>query len=371
MAGIRPIVMPKWGLAMREGLLAAWHVAEGEWIEKGQEIADIETAKIANVFESPVAGLLRRRVAREGETLPVGALLAVVADESVPTAAIDAFIADFRARFAEALAKAGEAGPEPRTVEAGSWRIRALEAGPEDAPVLLFLHGYGGDLTGWSLIQPALSADFRTIALDLPGHGGSSKAVATGSLEELTAAVRAAMDALAVERAHLVGHSLGGAIAIALARRDPGRITALTLIAPAGLGPEIAIDYIDGFQRETRAKKLGAVLEMLTHDPSLIGRAMVEEVLKYKRLDGVAEALAKIAAAHFGGGRQQYDLRPAFAHMDVPVRVIWGRADRILPAAHARDLPPSVQVTLLDACGHLPQVERAEDVIRCLRESVV
>ena len=86
MADIQPIVMPKWGLAMQEGTLAKWSAAEGDQLALGQEIMDIETSKIANVFESPVEGVLSKRVAQDGEVLPVGALLAVVADTAVPDA---------------------------------------------------------------------------------------------------------------------------------------------------------------------------------------------------------------------------------------------------------------------------------------------
>ena len=100
MAEITPIVMPKWGLAMQEGLLAAWHVAEGARVEKGQPLCDIETAKIANLFESPAPGLVRRLLVEPGATAPVGKLLAVLAEPEVSEAAIDAFIEAFEARFA-------------------------------------------------------------------------------------------------------------------------------------------------------------------------------------------------------------------------------------------------------------------------------
>src|ERR671910_180404 len=103
---IRPIVMPKWGLAMQEGMVAKWLVEEGATISAGDEILDIETSKIANVFESPVAGPLRRIVVGEGDTVPVGALLGVVADSSVSDADIDAFIATFQEEFATHAAEA-------------------------------------------------------------------------------------------------------------------------------------------------------------------------------------------------------------------------------------------------------------------------
>ncbi len=91
--------MPKWGLAMQEGMLAQWHVEEGQDITKGQEIADIETSKIANVFESPVAGKLRRRIVQDGETVPVGALLGLVAGLASATPRSTRFVTEFQEKF--------------------------------------------------------------------------------------------------------------------------------------------------------------------------------------------------------------------------------------------------------------------------------
>lgn len=92
MNAITPIIMPKWGLEMSEGTISNWHVVEGQSLSRGMEIVDIETAKIVNTLESDLEGTVRRLVAPVGQTLPVGALIAIVADEGVTDADIDRFI---------------------------------------------------------------------------------------------------------------------------------------------------------------------------------------------------------------------------------------------------------------------------------------
>src|SRR5688572_27522003 len=350
--------MPKWGLAMEEGVLARWAVDEGAEIAAGQEIMDIETTKIANVFESPVAGVLRRKVVGEGETVPVGALLGVVTDSGVAEAEVDAFIGTFQENFKPA-AKGESGAPAPQTTEVNGRRLRYLKAGPEDGTPILMIHGFGADLTTWMFNQAELSRDRPVYAIDLPGHGGSGKEVGNGSLEALAASVLGFMDGLGIERAHLVGHSLGGAVAVEMALGAPDRVIAVTLIAPAGLGKEISQDFIEGFIGETRARKLRPVLEMLVADPAMVTGDMVEEVLKFKRLDGAVAALRSIADASFEKGTQRISLREKLGELKVPVRVIWGEADRILPAAHGKGLPQNVRITRIAGTGHLPHMEKA------------
>lgn len=356
---IRPITMPKWGLAMEEGLLARWAVEEGAEIAAGQEIMDIETTKIANVFESPVSGVLRKRVVKEGETVPVGALLGVVAEPGTDEAEVDRFVGAFLESFKPA--ETGESAPTPETVDAGGRRIRRLKAGSGGTPVLM-IHGFGADHTTWMFNQAELSADREVHAIDLPGHGGSEKDVGHGTVEALADAVLAYMDAAALESAHLVGHSLGGAIAVEIAARSPDRVAAVTLIAPAGFGPEIAHDFIEGFIGESRAKKLRPVLEMLVADPGMITADMVEEVLKFKRLDGALSALQAIAAANFSAGAQKASVRDRLADIRAPVHVVWGEGDRILPARHGEDLPAPVKLTKVADAGHVPHMEKAAEV---------
>ena len=301
---IEPIVMPKWGLAMQEGMVAEWQIEPGAEIAAGQEIMDIETSKIANVYESPVAGTFRRIVVEAGQTVPVGALLGVVAPASVTDDEVEAYVKDFNDNF-DWDAAAGDTGPEPETVDAGGTRLRYLKMGDAAGIPLVFIHGYGGDLYSWMFNQGDLSEGRTTYAIDLPGHGGSSKEVGAGDLGVFTSAVLAFMDAKSIDKAHLVGHSMGGATALSLAVDAGDRVASATLIAPAGLGSEINMDYINGFIEQKRAKKLRGVLEMLVADPGAITSEMVEEVIKFKRVDGVGPALEKLRDGLMPGEQAQ------------------------------------------------------------------
>ena len=96
MALIQPVTLPKWGLEMSEGKIVAWHLEEGAQVEKGTDLVDIETDKITNTLDAEVAGVLRRRVASVGDTLPMGSLIAVLAEPAVSEADIDAFVTAFQ-----------------------------------------------------------------------------------------------------------------------------------------------------------------------------------------------------------------------------------------------------------------------------------
>ena len=97
MARIIPLTVPKWGMAMEEGTLVNWLVDEGDTLAEGADVAELESSKIVNVLQAHFGGTLRRKTANVGDTLPVGALLAVIADTGVADTEIDAFVSSFRA----------------------------------------------------------------------------------------------------------------------------------------------------------------------------------------------------------------------------------------------------------------------------------
>ena len=293
----------------------------------------------------------------------------VITPLSVPAAEVDAFIAEFQANFVPPEADGEDGGPQTETVDVDGRTLRFLRQGDDaggDPAVLL--HGFGGDLNNWLFNQGALAAERTVYALDLPGHGGSSKQIGSGDLEEFRGVLAGFLDTAGAEKAHLVGHSMGGAIALDFALNNPGRVASLVLIASAGLGSEIAGDYIEGFVREGRRRGIKPHLEKLFSNPALVSRQLIDDILKYKRLDGVEAALRTIAEAMFPGGRQVRVLRDRLSELSAPVLVLWGEGDRILPVVHAEGLPDNVQTRIFGGQGHMAQMEAPAEVNRAITE---
>ena len=302
------------------------------------------------------------------QDLPVGALIAVIADEGVPDGEIEAFVEQFQAEFAARQeAGGGDEAATPVTVEAGGRRIRYLEMGAAHGGVpVVLVHGFGGDLNGWLFNQGALAEQYRAIAFDLPGHGESSKDVGAGDVASLSASLIAFLDALGIERAHLVGHSLGGAAALRAAIEHPAQVASLTLICPAGFGTEINAEFTGGLVAASRRKQLQPVLEMLFANKALVSRDMAENLLRAKRLDGAQQALETINARNFASGQQAESLAGRLGEVQCPIQVVWGAEDRIIPARQVETLPPGVRAAVLPGAGHMPHMEKAAEVNRLL-----
>jgi pyruvate dehydrogenase E2 component (dihydrolipoamide acetyltransferase) len=369
MSTIEAITMPKWGMTMTEGTITSWLVAEGDVIERGQEIVEIETTKLSNVVEAAAEGVLRRIVLPEGATAPVGALAAVIADESASDEEIAAFIASYADRQGD-----GQSGPNEcvasKILEVPGGQINLVEAGAEDGDAIVLLHGFGGDLKTWMFNQSGLAAAGRVIAIDLPGHGGSSTMAEDDPVSETILRVEAALDAVAPGELHLVGHSFGGGIAALLAGRRPDRVSSLSLIAPIGLGKTMNRGFLVDFVAAERRRPLQNVLERLFADPSKITGDMVEETLKSKRLEGVPECLSQLADAIADETGQRISIGDTLANLACPVLLIWGEHDQIVPVPQAGDLPANVRLQTIANTGHMPQMEAAAVVNDAILDNI-
>ena len=193
----------------------------------------------------------------------------------------------------------------------------------------------------------------------------------------LADAVVGVLDAIGAERAHLAGHSMGGAVALAVAARDPARIRSLTLIAPSGFGSQINAGYLRGFADAQTRRELKPAVSQLFADESLVTRQVVDDLLAYKRLDGVDAALHALLAMLLDGDAQRADpggpadSAAAVAALGgaVPVTVVWGSADRIIPPAQAESVAGAVR-RIIDGAGHMPHLERPGQVQAAIEECI-
>ena len=254
---------------------------------------------------------------------------------------------------------------QPRIIDVGGRRIRHLVLGDgHDAVVLV--HGFGGALESWSSNHAALAAAGHAVAaLDLPGHGESSVDAGSGSLDELVSVVRDYMDAVGIERAHLVGHSMGAAVCLALTDHEAARVRSLTLIAPAGVGQKINADFIGGLIGAHSRPELDVLMRVLFAEPARMPGDLVARMVAYKQRSGVTEALTRIASSRYTGtpsGRPLRDIAGV-----VPTLMVWGDRDAVIPApAPGQFLRDGVSVRILPGCGHMVQIEAADEVNRLL-----
>lgn len=272
--------------------------------------------------------------------------------------------------------------PQDRTIQIGKIRARYWDEGRPGEPVVL-IHGLGGYVENWLPSFAALAAQHRVVAVDLPGHGRTDKpADAPYGVEDLAGFVKNFMAALQIKRAHVVGHSVGGAVAIRLILLHPAVVDKLALVAPAGFGKEfhpmvrLSTAPILG-ELLTRPSRSGSAefARTAVHDPAVITDALIELDYQVALQPGAQAASLRTLrglCSPFGQKKSLYGVHVSrLASITNPVLVIWGRQDRVIPAAHAEVAAkglPNVRVQLLDNCGHLPMLERTDAFAASLLE---
>lgn len=449
------VILPKVDMDMTHGILAVWHVAEGETVAKGAALFDIETEKAAMEVEAPATGRVVGITAMPGDRIAVGSVIANIyaEGEAVPQSArgIDtkgdadpfgdvtqrARVPD-PTRFGTDDEEEGTDGNAPTQTA----RVRQMEDAPPTAPSLpasgdavratpaaraaarvggltladipgsgprgriqrddvtahkaaatdpakafplwspqpgplhvsrragagatiVLLHGFTADSQGWAPLEKALGRDPALIRIDLPGHGRSPRR-RVQNFADLARMMAEAFDEAtrAQGPVHVLGHSLGAALALSLADIRARRIESLTLIAPAGLGPDIDAATLTGITRASRVESLAPWLRRLTATPEAIGDDYARAAMRSRADPAMRAVQADMAQVLFPDGVQAFDLRAPLGRLTVPTAILWGRQDHVLPLSQVAGARTDAALHLIDGAGHIPHIECPERVAR-------
>jgi pimeloyl-ACP methyl ester carboxylesterase len=253
-------------------------------------------------------------------------------------------------------------------------------------PVLLLIHGIAGTLENWEAVIEPLAREHTVVAPDLPGHGASAQGAGDYSLGALAASLRDLLVALGHERATLVGHSLGGGIAMQFAYQFPEATERLVLVSSGGLGSEVsrvlraaALPGAEWFIAATAAlgSTVGGTLGRGLARVGLRPSADVAEVARgYASLvdrDRRAAFLATLRGVVGTGGQRVNAGDRLYLAEGMPILIIWGERDPIIPVQHGRDAHaaiPGSRLVVFDGVGHLPQLEASGRFIAVLERFI-
>jgi pimeloyl-ACP methyl ester carboxylesterase len=254
-------------------------------------------------------------------------------------------------------------------------------------PALLLLHGLGADHTTWDPVIDQLARRYTVIAPDLLGHGQSAKPRADYTLGGYANGMRDLLTVLGIERVTLVGHSFGGGVAMQFAYQFPERTERLVLVGSGGLGPHVTpvIRMIStpGFEYLMAPLTLPGVRHVTAAAMRGLKRTGIKEFRDFDEVAAIYETF------------QEYDARSAIAHVTravvdwrgqivtmadraylteaMPLCVIWGEDDRVIPATHAAlaaEIAPGARVEVIANAGHFPHKDHPERFVRILNDFV-
>lgn len=250
-------------------------------------------------------------------------------------------------------------------------KIHYLRVG-KGFPVFL-IHSFAGSLRHWAFNIHALSRHFQVIAVDMPGYGESGRHTQEFSTELFSRTIVRIMDKLGIEKAHLIGSSLGGQVALITAVEYPERVQKLVLVDSAGAipipyvlrMPLMFLIYLFGpalifFRPGSLLVKL--IIDFSFYRPSPLTRRFAKDVARYFRSVDYAhwsQILYKTVA-----GVVEKNLRHRVSLVEAETFIIWGKQDRVLWPFQGRYLHKNIKnskLVMVDQCGHFPHIEKPQE----------
>ncbi|TBW11461.1 alpha/beta fold hydrolase [Azotobacter chroococcum subsp. isscasi] len=241
------------------------------------------------------------------------------------------------------------------------------------AETVVMLHGSGPGASGWANfnrnLEPLVAAGYRVLLMDCPGWSRSDPIVCTGSRSDLNArALKGLLDAIGIDRAHLVGNSMGGHSAVAFALANPERVGKLVLMgggtggaSPFAPMPTEGIKLLQGLYREPTIDNLKKMMSVFVYDTSELTEELFQTRLDnmLSRRDHLENFVASLAA----NPRQFPDFGPRLAEIKAQTLIVWGSNDRFVPMDTGLRLLaglPNAELHVFNRCGHWAQWEHAD-----------
>lgn len=241
-------------------------------------------------------------------------------------------------------------------------------------PPVMLIHGIGEFLEVWWLNVRPLSEHYQVYALDLPGHGLSDKPKIDYSLAFATEFATKFAQALGIERASLVGHSLGGLVAMSIAINFPEKVDKLVLVDSFGLNKDVSLLYrlcclplVGELLVEPTIKALiRQGMKRAFYNPDLVSEEMVDKDYQFLKTPGAKQAILNIIrhGASFRGPNPEVIMLDKLHLIKSPTLLIHGTRDKVIPIKYAREAPnliPNARLKAIKKCGHCPYIEKAAE----------
>lgn len=236
------------------------------------------------------------------------------------------------------------------------------------APILL-LHGFAGRALNWEPLQSRLAEHNSTLAFDLPGHGQSLDFPDAGEPKIAARAVIAELEKRNIKKVHLVGFSMGGAIASLVGLFAPQLVASITLLAPGGFGPEINHRILQAYAKADNEQAFRLIMPQFFGFFADISEKFIQAEVASRDRPGTTKSLCRIADLLFDGAKQGVIPLAPLIEIGVPIKVLWGTQDNILPTRQAHKLPGLIATHVFTDTGHMLIEEQPEAVYRLIMEN--